>query len=192
MAFVIVNYGENQKKIFNPNCLTKYLIKNIKQRCNYPNEIDVELSDEFGNLKNILKINEDQYASDVLNVERESLVLLQVKQVLYTNNRLGRMNSKPDQVTYIPLLKDDKIVTPKFTARLSNQDDTSSYKSDRFSKKGHSTKDKRGKDVKKSTDTDSHLSATPHPNTPNSTRRRNTFSHERVSASRSRSRGKQR
>lgn len=75
----------------------------------------MELSDEFGNLKNILKINEDQYASDVLNVERESLVLLQVKQVLYTNNRLGRMNSKPDQVTYIPLLKDDKIVTPKFT-----------------------------------------------------------------------------
>ena len=77
----------------------------------------MELSDEFGNVKNILKTNEDRYASDVLNVERENLVLLQVKQVdyQYANNRVGRMNSKPDQVTYIPLLKDDKIVTPKFT-----------------------------------------------------------------------------
>ena len=77
----------------------------------------MELSDEFGNVKNILKTNEDRYASDVLNVERENLVLLQVKQVdyPYAPNRVGRMNSKPDQVTYIPLLKDDKIVTPKFT-----------------------------------------------------------------------------
>ena len=79
------------------------------------------------------------------------------------------------------------------TARLSNQDETSSYKNDRLSKKGHSVKDKRGKDIKKITEAESHLSVVSHPNTPNSVRRRNTFSHERASASsRSRSRGKQR
>ncbi len=87
----------------------------------------MELSDEHGNVKNIWR-SDEAYASSVLTVERESLVLLQVKRVQQQPNvasggaaasrrskQLLQRSINHDDVLYVPLLNNEKIVTSKFT-----------------------------------------------------------------------------
>lgn len=83
--------------------------------------MEVDLSDEYGNLKNITQ-SSVKYANEVLRVDRENLVLIEVK-------RTRRYNLTPDSnettatdaespmedVTYTPLLNNGNIVTSKFT-----------------------------------------------------------------------------
>ena len=96
--------------------------------------VEVELSDELGNVKNIWG-SEQVYATSLLNVERENLVLLQVKRNVAAaaavavassraERRFLRSNSNQQQqqqqqveeeVTYVPLLKNEKIINSKFT-----------------------------------------------------------------------------
>lgn len=203
MAFVIINYGENQRKLFNPECQTRFLIDNIKERCNYPKEMDVELSDEQGNIKNIWKCDEI-YANTILNIERENLVLLQVKQIEMkrSHHRHHRHHHK-DDVTYVPLLNNEKIVTSKFTARLSSRDDTTTshhrgnaatateHRNTRRGKqKGSHASGSRG-DIRRSVERNDE-SVIPHPNTPLSNRKFQRSGSRTPSSGRSKSRGKQR
>ena len=83
--------------------------------------MEVELSDEFGILKNITQ-GDIKYANQILNVDRESLVLIQVKRnngnsdIL--SNSLASSFSNLDEISYVPLLKNDDIVTAKFTGKI--------------------------------------------------------------------------
>lgn len=195
MAFVVINYGDNQQKLFNPDCRTRFLIDNIKERCNYPKEMDVELSDDQGNVKNIWQ-SDELYANSVLNVERENLILLEVKRIEskrnasdYRKHHQQHRDKSHEDITYVPLLNNEKIVNSKFTARLSSRDETSSHRGDHRTPRR--TKDKKSKEARRSMDKNDHDSVIPHPNTPSSNRKRGSGSRT-PSSSRSKSRGKQR
>ena len=73
--------------------------------------MEVELADEFGNLKNI-GISGSRYANQVLNVKRESLVLIQVNR--NASDVMSTTTDVHDDVTFIPLLNNKDIVTAKF------------------------------------------------------------------------------
>ena len=77
--------------------------------------MEVELADEFGNLKNI-GISGSKYANQVLNVERESLVLIQANR--NATDVISTTTDAPDDVTFIPLLNNKEIVTPKFKGKI--------------------------------------------------------------------------
>ncbi|XP_039248520.2 uncharacterized protein LOC120326323 isoform X2 [Styela clava] len=126
--FIVVNYGERKQALFNPNCKMQHLLENIKERCQFPRNIEIDLSDDIGNLKNLSK-STCQYANEILNVERENLVLIEVRRNGKKNDDvidgLKRLAVPPPlfdpDVTYIPLLNDDQIVNSKFQARLTSR-----------------------------------------------------------------------
>lgn len=125
MTFVIVNYGENKTQLFNPNCKVRYLIDDIRKRCQCPEKMELELSDFSGNLKFISK-TPDNFANSILNVDREDLVLLQVQRKnKYDPSKLlpPQAVGDEDDVTYVPLLKNEEIINQKFTARLQSREE---------------------------------------------------------------------
>ncbi|XP_006814985.2 uncharacterized protein LOC102806740 [Saccoglossus kowalevskii] len=90
------------------------LLENIKQRCHCAEDVEVDLSDNEGNVK-YLNVAESlqKYANEILK-ERETFVLVRVE-------RLDE-NSKPQ---YYPLLNDDTI-DASFLAKLSSKDNAGS------------------------------------------------------------------
>ncbi|CAK8694671.1 uncharacterized protein CXorf65-like [Clavelina lepadiformis] len=194
MTFVTVNYGDNKQLLVNPNCQTRLLLENIKTRCQFPQEMEVELSDEFGNLKNITQ-GDIKYANQILNVDRESLVLIQVKRnngnsdIL--SNSLASSFSNLDEISYVPLLKNDDIVTAKFTARLTSRDAPPSRSESRTRK---SYRDRKEKSSRRATETKSSIDKTDgSSSSPTASSKRNGSSKKRLSTpTRSKSRGKQR
>lgn len=109
MVYITVSYGASQEQIFNPNCRTSLLLKNIRHRCKCDTE-DIELSDESGNIKNLRDPGFAQrYASELLD-ERERLVLLKVEQ----------NQSDTGLISYIPMLESgDRLLNGDFLARLA-------------------------------------------------------------------------
>ncbi|KAL5013359.1 hypothetical protein ScPMuIL_007629 [Solemya velum] len=108
MVYITVRYGEREQEIFNPNCRTKALLSSIKRRCQCATDVEIELSDESGNVKN-MRLALNRYASEILT-ERETLVLLRVQ----------KNKSENDGTTlYIPLLNDNEAITKEFLAKLT-------------------------------------------------------------------------
>ncbi|XP_078667140.1 uncharacterized protein LOC144908991 [Branchiostoma floridae x Branchiostoma belcheri] len=105
-------YPDRQEAIFNPNCKTRLLLDSIKRRCNCHQDIDVDLSDELGNVKN-LQQGLHKYANELLE-EREKLVLLKVDKI-----------EGAEQPNYTPLLNDREAIDSRFLARLSSRGDSS-------------------------------------------------------------------
>ncbi|XP_013420484.1 uncharacterized protein LOC106180860 [Lingula anatina] len=105
--FITVKYGEGHEAIFNPQCRVGLLLNCIKERCRCLNR-DIELSDVQGNVKN-LRQSPRRYANEFLT-PRQAFVLLQVD------------NSEDSEYQYIPLLKDDQIITENFMAQLAKKE----------------------------------------------------------------------
>lgn len=123
MVYISVRFGDSQQEIFNPNCKTYLLLKNIKHKCKCDREADIELSDESGNIKNLRDPGfQQRYATDFLD-ERERLVLLKVT----------RSNHDGGQVIYTPLLKaGDAILSDDFLARLAIKGSEHSHEAKRI------------------------------------------------------------
>ncbi|XP_038065810.1 uncharacterized protein CXorf65 homolog [Patiria miniata] len=111
--FITVRFGEKEEALFNPNCRTLLLLENIKQRCNCAEDVDVDLSDNEGNVKHLLE-TPLRYANEVLK-ERETLVLVRVEK--------NEGNQKPH---YVPLLNDVQAIDAAFMARLSTKENLGS------------------------------------------------------------------
>ncbi|XP_064646819.1 uncharacterized protein LOC135499792 [Lineus longissimus] len=106
--FITVKFGERKEIIFNPNCRSIALLRQIRQKCNYTNEvIGIDLSDEEGNVKMLSDMPMRQ-ASEVLK-ERETLVLVSVEKL------------EDGDYKYTPLLNDEEAITQEFLARLSSR-----------------------------------------------------------------------
>lgn len=85
--------------------------------------MEIDLSDYTGHLKHLSQTN-SQYANEILTTEREFLVPIEVRrsiplQVDETDAHSKRLLGVPSplndtDVTYIPLLNDQDIVTAKF------------------------------------------------------------------------------
>ncbi|XP_068686220.1 uncharacterized protein CXorf65 homolog [Montipora foliosa] len=104
--FITVRFGDCQEALFNPNCVIKVLLEDIKKRCRRDREELIDLSDESGNLKNLLD-HKSEYATDLLKA-RHSFILI----------RLDKKEG--EQVfTYTPLLNDIRTVTSTFLQHLS-------------------------------------------------------------------------
>ena len=73
--------------------------------------VEIELADEFGNLKNITTLS-SKYANQVLKEEREKLVLIQIKR--NQSDVISTLSDVTDDVTYVPLLNNGDIVNAKF------------------------------------------------------------------------------
>ncbi|XP_032225871.1 uncharacterized protein CXorf65 homolog isoform X2 [Nematostella vectensis] len=84
--FITVKYGDSQEALFNPNCRTQNLLEDIKRRCLCDKDFVVDLSDELGNVKNLLD-HTGNYATDLLKA-REKFVLIRVEK------RLSRPESR--------------------------------------------------------------------------------------------------
>lgn len=102
--FITVRFGDCQEALFNPNCMTKVLLEDIKKRCRRDREEVIDLSDESGNLKNLLEHKGD-YATQHLKA-RHSFILIKV-------------DRKEGEETYTPLLNDIKTITSSFLQHLS-------------------------------------------------------------------------
>ncbi|XP_064622183.1 uncharacterized protein CXorf65 homolog [Lineus longissimus] len=96
--FITVRYGENQEKIFNPNCLNKVLLANIKERCGCRCIDIVDLSDEEGQVKN-LNSSLTQYGTNFFT-NRERLILLKVER-----HHVVRGEHDTISTTFKPLLQ---------------------------------------------------------------------------------------
>lgn len=127
--FITVNYGDKKKALFNPNCKTRLLLENIKDRCQIPREMEIDLSDNTGHLKHLAQ-STCLYANEILTTERELLVPIEIRrntqQLEETDSQSKRLlgvSSLPNEadVTYIPLLNDQDIITAKFQAQLSRR-----------------------------------------------------------------------
>jgi len=104
--FITVRYGDCQEALFNPNCMTKVLLEDIKKRCRRDREEIIDLSDESGNLKNLLE-HKGEYATQLLKA-RHSFILIKV------DKKEGE-----DVSTYTPLLNDIKTITSSFLQHLT-------------------------------------------------------------------------
>lgn len=102
--FITVRFGDCQEALFNPNCLTKVLLEDIKKRCRRDRDEVIDLSDESGNLKNLLEHKGD-YATQHLKA-RHSFILIKV-------------DRKEGEETYTPLLNDIKTITSSFLLVLA-------------------------------------------------------------------------
>ncbi|XP_077992683.1 uncharacterized protein LOC144446732 [Glandiceps talaboti] len=105
--FITVKYGDGKSEIFNPNCLNIILLHNIRERCECAIEDLVELSDETGNVMNLLT-NPTDYGKQYLT-ERAAFVLLKAE-------RDGE--AEDERYTYQPLL-DGLDTNKEFLARLN-------------------------------------------------------------------------
>ncbi|KAL9963697.1 hypothetical protein ACROYT_G027228 [Oculina patagonica] len=104
--FITVRFGDCQEALFNPNCMTKVLLEDIKKRCRRDREEIIDLSDESGNLKNLLE-HKGEYATELLKA-RHSFILIKV------DKKEGE-----DASTYTPLLNDIKTITSSFLQHLT-------------------------------------------------------------------------
>lgn len=116
--YITVRFGDSREEIFNPNCRSVSLLRNIKDRCTFNDEDfdmigDIELSDESGNIK-YLRDSPMRYANEILG-HRESLVLLRVE-----------TRSDGPFVSYIPMLRDEEAITEEFLSRLSVREESES------------------------------------------------------------------
>ncbi|KXJ15037.1 uncharacterized protein CXorf65 homolog [Exaiptasia diaphana] len=107
--FITVKYGDYQQALFNPNCLTKNLLDDIKRRCKCEKDALVDLSDEHGNIKNLLQ-NTNRPAVDVLK-PRGTFILIRVEK-----------KENTEIPTYTPLCTDIEVVTTAFVERLTRPD----------------------------------------------------------------------
>ncbi|XP_032225870.1 uncharacterized protein CXorf65 homolog isoform X1 [Nematostella vectensis] len=103
--FITVKYGDSQEALFNPNCRTQNLLEDIKRRCLCDKDFVVDLSDELGNVKNLLD-HTGNYATDLLKA-REKFVLIRVEK------------KGEESPIYTPLLNDLELITTSFIERLS-------------------------------------------------------------------------
>lgn len=104
--FITVRFGDCQEALFNPNCIIKVLLEDIKKRCRRNREELIDLSDESGNLKNLLD-HKTEYATDLLKA-RHSFILI----------RLEKKQGE-DLFTYTPLLNDIRTITSTFLQHLT-------------------------------------------------------------------------
>ncbi|KAK2573638.1 Uncharacterized protein P5673_001315 [Acropora cervicornis] len=104
--FITVRFGDCQEALFNPNCMIKVLLEDIKKRCRRNREELIDLSDESGNLKNLLD-HKTEYATDLLKA-RHSFILI----------RLEKKQGE-DLFTYTPLLNDIRTITSTFLQHLT-------------------------------------------------------------------------
>ncbi|XP_031550612.1 uncharacterized protein LOC116288042 isoform X2 [Actinia tenebrosa] len=98
--FVIVRYADDRRELFNPDCRSCLLLNNIKERCDCDEDDIVDLSDETGCLKNLIK-HPLEYATKFLT-SREILVLVKGEK---------RLNPPP------PKQKEEKHSSPRNSAR---------------------------------------------------------------------------
>ncbi|XP_032218024.2 uncharacterized protein CXorf65 homolog [Nematostella vectensis] len=91
MMFITVRYADDRKELFNPDCRSCLLLNNIKERCDCEEDDIVDLSDETGNLKDLLN-HPLEYASKYLT-PREILVLVKGEK------------ADGDRMTFVPLLE---------------------------------------------------------------------------------------
>ncbi|XP_078282947.1 uncharacterized protein CXorf65-like isoform X2 [Rhinoraja longicauda] len=103
--FITVLYGDNEHALFNPYCKTQLLLDCIKRNCHYETEVEIDLADENGEVKNLL-LHQHSYSSDILT-GRGVYVLLGVNRP-----------ASPSKPRYTPLLNNNNIVTSKFLAKL--------------------------------------------------------------------------
>ncbi|XP_031550611.1 uncharacterized protein CXorf65 homolog isoform X1 [Actinia tenebrosa] len=89
--FVIVRYADDRRELFNPDCRSCLLLNNIKERCDCDEDDIVDLSDETGCLKNLIK-HPLEYATKFLT-SREILVLVKGEK------------TDDNQMTFVPLLE---------------------------------------------------------------------------------------
>ncbi|XP_069473387.1 uncharacterized protein CXorf65-like [Ambystoma mexicanum] len=124
--FVTVLHGDNEEALFNTQCKIQLLLESIKRSCRCEPEVEVELADETGQVKNLLA-NQHRYAAEILS-ERETCILLAVSRHAGTS-----------EAVFTPLLNDEEIVNSKFLAKLGNWGDSkaggSRTKSKRLSRK---------------------------------------------------------
>ncbi|CAH3105066.1 unnamed protein product [Porites lobata] len=114
--FITVRYGDCQEALFNPNCMTKVLLEDIKKRCRRGREEIIDLSDESGNLKNLLE-HKSEYATEILKA-RHSFILIRVDK------------KEGDEIsTYTPLLNDIKTITSTFLQHLTRPQSSQSITS---------------------------------------------------------------
>ncbi|XP_078483607.1 uncharacterized protein LOC100179601 [Ciona intestinalis] len=111
-------------------------LEDVKARCKCSAEIQIDLCDEVGLLKN-LNSTSAKFANEILNKEREKLVLLQVEPGS-TENISEDLHTN---LVYKPLLVNDNIVTERFKARLSRRDNSPPKSEEKY----HSTRDKSKK-----------------------------------------------
>ncbi|XP_029188371.1 uncharacterized protein CXorf65 homolog [Acropora muricata] len=104
--FITVRFGDCQEALFNPNCMIKVLLEDIKKRCRRNREELIDLSDESGNLKNLLD-HKTEYATDLLKA-RHSFILI----------RLEKKQGE-ELFTYTPLLNDIRTITSTFLQHLT-------------------------------------------------------------------------
>ncbi|KAI0215534.1 Lysozyme [Lamellibrachia satsuma] len=100
-------HRDKEDEVFNANCWCISLLDNIREKCQCPNDMEVELSDEHGHVKHLSELPY-RYASELLQ-ERERLVLLRVER-----------GDEDDLPKYVPLLKDQEYITDAFIAHLSS------------------------------------------------------------------------
>ncbi|KAK3698550.1 hypothetical protein QZH41_014480, partial [Actinostola sp. cb2023] len=104
-----------QHALFNPNCMTKNLLEDIKRRCKCDKDVTVDLCDEHGNVKNLLEYGKKQ-ATDLLK-PRGTFVLIRVEK-----------KENAEYPTYTPMLNDVDVVTSAFVERLTRPDSQSSQR----------------------------------------------------------------
>ncbi|XP_054760461.2 uncharacterized protein CXorf65 homolog [Lytechinus pictus] len=131
--FITVKYGEKEEALFNPNCKTMLLLEDIKRRCKCSMGVEVDLSDQEGNIKHLSE-SPQRYANEVLK-ERESFVLIKVEK--------NDVSSKPH---YIPLLNDNEAIDAAFLARLSTKENLSLSSGKTTGKKKSNRNADRGRD----------------------------------------------
>ncbi|XP_069080540.1 uncharacterized protein CXorf65 homolog isoform X1 [Pleurodeles waltl] len=124
--FVTVLHGDNEEALFNIHCRVQLLLEGIKRTCHCEPEVEIELADENGQIKNLLE-NRHCYASEILS-ERETCILLAVSRPAGTT-----------EAVFTPLLNDEDIINSKFLAKLGNWGESKSSSS-RTKSKRHSRK----------------------------------------------------
>ncbi|XP_070572233.1 uncharacterized protein CXorf65 homolog [Ptychodera flava] len=107
MSFVIVKYGDNQQKIFNPLCSNLVLLECIRRNCKCDKGVMLDLTDAEGNVKH-LNENLQSYATNYLQ-GRTTYWLIKVEKGTGDN---------PNKYTL--LLDDPEVHVPDLLQRLEN------------------------------------------------------------------------
>ncbi|XP_039618456.1 uncharacterized protein CXorf65 homolog isoform X2 [Polypterus senegalus] len=82
--FITVLYGDNEQALFNIHCKAISLLECIRSSCQCQNEVEIDLADETGQVKNLLQ-NGHRYASEILT-ERQEFVLVSISTKLGSKN----------------------------------------------------------------------------------------------------------
>ncbi|XP_031557273.1 uncharacterized protein LOC116293916 [Actinia tenebrosa] len=115
MASLKKDVHDSEQALFNPNCITKNLLEDIKRRCQCDKDVTVDLSDELGNVQNLIEHGR-KYANDVLK-PRGTFVLIRVEKKEGSESPL-----------YTPMLNNIEVVTSSFRERLSRPESNASQR----------------------------------------------------------------